>query len=84
MKLPDKVKKMLPVLVFLVLGAALNSYFSAVSNNRASTPEDAAMLSTQGEAVIAPEFELTDLTSRTFRLGDLRGKLVMLNFWATW
>jgi len=32
----------------------------------------------------APEFELKDFTGRVWRLSDLRGKVVFLNFWATW
>ncbi len=32
----------------------------------------------------APAFELPDLAGGTQRLADLRGKVVMLFFWATW
>ena len=32
----------------------------------------------------APDFTLTDAAGQTFRLSDLRGKPVVLNFWATW
>lgn len=32
----------------------------------------------------APDFALQDLHGKTVRLGDLRGKAVLLNFWATW
>lgn len=32
----------------------------------------------------APDFALEDLSSRRLRLKDLRGKVVFLNFWATW
>ena len=35
-----------------------------------------------GEA--AQDFSLHDLKGRTFRLRDLRGKIVLLDFWATW
>jgi cytochrome c biogenesis protein CcmG/thiol:disulfide interchange protein DsbE len=33
---------------------------------------------------IAPEFELPDLVDKSVRLSDFRGKVVFLNFWATW
>jgi peroxiredoxin len=32
----------------------------------------------------APGFELNDSTGNLWRLNDLRGKVVFLNFWATW
>jgi peroxiredoxin len=32
----------------------------------------------------APDFTLTDLQGNTVKLSDLRGKAVVLNFWATW
>lgn len=32
----------------------------------------------------APDFTLTDLNENTHRLSDFRGKVVFLNFWATW
>ena len=35
-----------------------------------------------GEA--AQDFSLQDLKGRTFRLRDLRGKIVLLDFWASW
>lgn len=32
----------------------------------------------------APDFALPDLAEKTVRLSDYRGKVVFLNFWATW
>ena len=32
----------------------------------------------------APEFVLKDLSGKTVKLSDYRGKAVVLNFWATW
>ena len=40
----------------------------------------------QGNVVgqMAPDFELETLDGRKVKLSDLRGKAVVLNFWATW
>jgi peroxiredoxin len=32
----------------------------------------------------APNFQLRDMNGRVVSLSDLRGKVVLLNFWATW
>jgi thiol-disulfide isomerase/thioredoxin len=32
----------------------------------------------------APQFELKDVNGRIVRLSDYRGKVVLINFWATW
>ena len=32
----------------------------------------------------APDFSLTDVSGHSFRLSDYRGKVVVLDFWATW
>lgn len=36
------------------------------------------------QAENTPGFTLKDLTGRTVRLSDYRGKVTLLNFWATW
>ena len=36
------------------------------------------------EKALAPDFLLKDLHGKTVRLHDLKGKVILLNFWATW
>ena len=36
------------------------------------------------KGVSAPDFALKNLDGKTVRLGDQRGKFVVVNFWATW
>jgi thiol-disulfide isomerase/thioredoxin len=33
---------------------------------------------------VAPDFEITDFNGKRHRLSDYRGKVVYVNFWATW
>ena len=44
----------------------------------------AAPLAASGQAEKAPALELKDIRGSARRLGDYRGKVVLLNFWATW
>jgi thiol-disulfide isomerase/thioredoxin len=37
-----------------------------------------------GQKAVAPQFALKDINGRTVRLRDYKGKVVMINFWATW
>lgn len=39
---------------------------------------------TQPEAGAAPDFTIQTFDGQTIRLADLRGKVVMINFWASW
>jgi cytochrome c-type biogenesis protein len=36
------------------------------------------------QSTVAPDFALESLDGKTMHLSDLRGKAVLLNFWATW
>lgn len=59
---------------------------SASITAAAPAPDPMQALGLQGpnETVEAPGFSLPDLTGKKIRLKDFRGKLVFLNFFATW
>lgn len=44
----------------------------------------AAVLRAQDENVPAPDFVLKDLQGKDVKLADYEGKVLVLNFWATW
>ena len=46
--------------------------------------ETAASTSDEAHAGLAPDFELESLSGGRVRLSDLRGKTVVIDFWATW
>ncbi len=41
-------------------------------------------LAVQGENVPAPDFAIKDLQGKALSLADYKGKVLVLNFWATW
>jgi cytochrome oxidase Cu insertion factor (SCO1/SenC/PrrC family) len=60
------------VLALMPLAAAAAPDFAALDIQRYQPPKP------------APEFALPDLNGRQVRLADLRGKVVLLFYWATW
>jgi len=48
-------------------------------NNRAHGPANGQLI-----GAVAPDFDLQTLDGGNLRLSSLRGKAVLLNFWATW
>ena len=64
-------------LVVVALVVATMLYVGVHRARRSGTPR--LMQST-----VAPDFSLQSLDGKTMRLSDLRGKAVLLNFWATW
>ncbi len=45
---------------------------------------DALQLARPTERLEAPDFDLPDLAGKRVRLAGLRGRVVLLYFWATW
>ena len=50
----------------------------------AAAAETKQTLSPLAEKLPARDFSLKDMDEKIYRLADLRGKVVLINFWATW
>jgi len=49
-----------------------------------SKPEAAEIVTWDTKNTLLPDFELTDLKGRNWKLADLKGKVAFINLWATW
>jgi peroxiredoxin len=69
-----------------IAGAAVCLMVALVGIGGAAAPDILSFAVRNGVKLgeLAPDFQLRDLNDRLVTLSDLRGKVVLLNFWATW
>ena len=65
----------LPAMLGLIVFVVVATFFGIVLADKNRTQP------TSGNA---PDFSLTTFDGQTVRLSDLRGKVVVINFWASW
>ena len=81
-----KKKSNLTLIVMLVLVIILGAFLllwnpTPAKEQERPTPEQATIVK---DGHIAPDFEVQMFDGSTIKLADLKGKVVLLNFWATW
>ena len=67
----------------LLLAVALGVATGCKKENGAPKPA-AKAVAMAVEGSVAPDFTVKDLAGREVKLSSLKGKVVMVNFWATW
>jgi peroxiredoxin len=71
--------------VALIVGAVyLNKPNRGNTASAQDIPAENAVMQTPGEGKMAPDFALTSTDGKTIKLSDFRGKVVVVDFWATW
>ncbi len=68
----------------LWMSAGLATSFTPVGSADAGAWVPAAQRGAVKSGDAAPNFQLRDMNGQLVALSDLRGKVVLLNFWATW
>ncbi len=70
----------------LILVVAVALLYAAQKYASRQSLSVGAKTSAQGEGIgqAVPDFMLKDIQGNTFRMSDLKGKVVILDFWATW
>lgn len=86
MKTNDRRALMIGVLAAGVLAVALVGLWMRYSDflHRGSQPPASAKILNQLEEDGVPDFSLETMDGKLLSLSDFRGKLVILNFWASW
>ena len=69
------------IIIVGIAAAALGVGFYLLNRHHGVSP---SLRVTSAEHPLAPEFSLPDLTGKTLKLSGYRGKVVLLDFWATW
>src|ERR1700755_1166168 len=68
--------------ILLIIVLAIGFYL--ISHRHSSSASKQASLAPSPGTATAPDFTLTDLDGKPLTLSSYKGKVVLLDFWATW
>lgn len=72
------------LIIFIALGVGVYLVLSGKINLGGDGDFQAAPLAKLENGSLANDFELQDVSGSSIRLSDLRGRVVVINYWATW
>ncbi len=86
----SKIKFLIAFIIFAVIMGAIAIIITSNLNEANDTDvehsknTDEATDATDRQKELAPDFEMVDCDGNRIKLSDMRGKPVVLNFWASW
>lgn len=72
---------MTKIILIFILALSVNAFSGDNKLNKIATSEN-VIVKFDGEE--APEFSLKSVDGKTVKLSDFKGKIVIIDFWATW
>lgn len=81
---PKKSRRNIAIIVVAAAVAVIIALYFANRNIKSVVAQQEVQRSGSGQYPEAPGFELTDIFGQNVSLSQYRGKVVLLDFWATW
>jgi cytochrome c biogenesis protein CcmG, thiol:disulfide interchange protein DsbE len=68
----------------VMLGILLISAIYIVWSAPSQAEQNSGLPTAPAAGFVAPDFELVGIDGKTYRLSSLQGKVILVNFWASW